>query len=474
LHALLERNHDKHLREGEVLAGDGPKHLARLVAAGHEGLVSKRAESKYRHGRSDDWRKCRPRAAEELAIVGYTDPRGSRVGLGALVLGRRSADGKWHYVGRAGSGLPTATLHELAATLQKIARKAPPVVPASIPADNRELRRAHWVEPRFVVEVEYRGHSKDGVLRMPTVKAVRLDKNADDLAEPDDRDLGVKVSHGERVVYPKVGYTKAEVFGYYRAVASCMLAEIARRPLAIVRCPSGVEGKSFFQKHVTPGLGPHVLGIDIVDTDGKTKPTLYVEDAIGLLELVQMNALEVHAWGTHIDDLERCDRLVFDLDPADDVPWPDVVAAAELVRKILEQAGLRSYVRTSGGKGLHVVLPISPAPWDEAKEFAHRFAEAMAHAQPDRYIAVMSKSRRNGKIFVDYLRNGRGATSVASYSLRRNPNATVAMPIAWRELGKLAGARAFDLKRAMDVVRTRKHDPWEGIADLQQRLPKVK
>ena len=474
LHALLERSKSSLLHESQYERGDGPKLLAAALEAGHEGLVSKRAESTYRAGRGDDWRKCRPRASEELVIVGWTDPKGSRVGVGALAVARRNAADKWEYAGMVGAGLHAKILGQLAEALPKIARKTPPVTDKSMASAERDLRKVHWVEPRFVVEVDSHSKSTSGLLRQPSVKAVRLDKTAVDVDQAGDRGVGVKVTNGDRLVFAEPGYTKADVFAYYTEVAPLLLPEIAKRPLSLVRCPDGVAGKCFFQKHMGRGLGNRVKSAPIADSEGKVEDHIYIDDETGLLQCVQMNAIELHPWGTHIDDPDRCDRIVFDLDPADDVAWEEAVSAAELMHDILDKAKLESYVRTSGGKGLHVVVPISPTPWDDAKEFAHQFAVVLEGAQPDRFVSVMTKAKRHGKIFIDYLRNGRGATSVASYSLRRKPKATVAMPISWRELPKLSGPQVFDLESAITYLRKRKRDPWQGIDEVKQHLPRLK
>jgi bifunctional non-homologous end joining protein LigD len=280
-----------------------------------------------------------------------------------------------------------------------------------------------------------------------------------------------RLTHGERVVYPEHGLTKGDVFAYYRAVAPFLLPQIAGRPLALVRAPDGAAGTSFFQKHLSPGFGEGVHGVARGD---KGDPYVWVEDLAGLLGLAQMNVLEIHAWGGRIDDLANADRIVIDLDPADDVPWKKVVTAAELVRDTLEGAGLQSFARVTGGKGIHVVAPLSPgAPWDTAKDFTHALASALTRARPDEFIEVMTKSKRTGKIFVDYLRNGRGATAIASYSLRNKPAATVAMPVRWDELRKLPGADAYDLPSALQHLARRKRDPWAGMDELEQALPRI-
>ncbi|WAH64573.1 DNA ligase D [Xanthomonas hortorum] len=282
---------------------------------------------------------------------------------------------------------------------------------------------------------------------------------------------GINITHPERVVFPAVGISKGDVADYYRAVAPLVLAEIARRPLSLLRCPDGASGECFFQKHEGRHLGAHIKAIPLKQKSG-TEDYIYVEDAAGLLELVQMNTLELHPWGAQIDDPEHSDRLVFDLDPGDDVSWPDVVAAARDIRAKLRSAGLESAVRLSGGKGLHVVVPIVPeAGWEQARDFCEAFAQALATHTPDRYVATMSKAKRHGVIFVDWLRNGRGNTSVCSWSLRAREKATVAVPLRWEELGKISGPDAFPMDKALQRAKRQRADPWESVLALRQYLP---
>ncbi|CAD1786000.1 DNA ligase D [Xanthomonas euroxanthea] len=282
---------------------------------------------------------------------------------------------------------------------------------------------------------------------------------------------GITITHPERVVFPAAGISKGEVADYYRAVAPLVLAEIARRPLSLLRCPDGAGGDCFFQKHEGRHLGTHIKAIPLQQKSG-AEDYIYVEDAAGLLELVQMNTLELHPWGAQVDDPEHPDRLVFDLDPGEAVSWADVVAAARDIRAKLRSAGLESAVRLSGGKGLHVVVPIVPeADWEQARDFCEAFAQALATHAPDRYVATMSKAKRHGVIFVDWLRNGRGNTSVCSWSLRAREKATVAVPLRWEELGKISGPDAFPMDKALERARRQRADPWASVLALQQSLP---
>lgn len=279
------------------------------------------------------------------------------------------------------------------------------------------------------------------------------------------------ITHPERVVYPASGITKGQVADYYRAVARWLLPEVVRRPLSLLRCPDGAGGECFFQKHHGAGLGAHLHAIPLRQKSG-VEDYLYIEDAEGLLELVQMNTLELHPWGATVDDPEHPDRLVFDLDPGPGVAWDAVKQAAREIRARLREAGLESFVRLSGGKGLHVVVPVLPqAGWDQARDFCEAFAQALATQAPQRYIATMSKARRDGVIFVDWLRNGRGNTSVCNWSLRAREHASVAMPLRWEELAKIDSPQAFPLDKALQRAARLRSDPWDGIGQVRQTLP---
>jgi bifunctional non-homologous end joining protein LigD len=290
-------------------------------------------------------------------------------------------------------------------------------------------------------------------------------------ASADAAAAAVVITHPERVVYPGAGISKGEVADYYRAIAPWLLQEVAGRPLSLLRCPDGAGGECFFQKHNNRALGQHVHAIALKQKSG-TEDYLYIDDLAGLLELVQMNTLELHPWGSTVDDPEHPDRLVFDLDPGEGVSWAQIKAAAREIRTRLRETGLESFVRLSGGKGLHVVVPIVPgADWEQARDFCEAFAQALTASAPDRYVATMSKAKRTGVIFVDWLRNGRGNTSVCSWSLRAREHATVAVPLRWEELARIASPQAFPLAKALQrAARLREH-PWKEMDKLRQRLP---
>jgi bifunctional non-homologous end joining protein LigD len=282
---------------------------------------------------------------------------------------------------------------------------------------------------------------------------------------------GVQLTHPDRVVYPE-GYSKADVAKYYEAVMPQFLAGIRGRPLSVVRCPDGIRGGCFFQKHVKAGL-KRIHSVRIREGSGTTGDYVFVETSDEVMELVQFNAIEFHPWATSASDLEHTDYAVFDLDPAPGVRWSRVVAAAKLVRDVCKRSQLATFVRTTGGKGLHVVVPLRPAPsWTAAKQFARALADGLARAHPQEFIATASKAERRGKIFIDYLRNARGATSVASYSLRARAGATVATPLRWEDLDRLGDPAALNIRSVPARLRRLRSDPWKGFDSVRQRLQK--
>lgn len=469
------------------IVGRGDEALAMALQRGLEGIISKRADAPYHAGRGDAWRKVKQRASEEYAVVGFTAPKGSRNGLGALLLAAPEGARGWRYAGRVGTGFSHDLLETLAAQLAPRARNTPT---ARVEVDDPDLRRARWVAPTLVAEVFHHGLGNQGLLRQPSLKTIRRDKRAADLREPSSpaarsgSDMPasrrtsrvadtVELTHPERVVFPDSGITKQQVFDYYRAMSRWLLPEITGRPLSVVRCPQGAGRPCFFQKHHTPGMD-RVDVVPLEEEGGARADYLVVRDETGLLELAQFNALEFHPWGACADAPDLADRIVFDLDPGPDVAWARVVEAARLVRKRLRALGLVSHVRTSGGKGLHVVVPLKPAcPWPQVKDFAHAFAESMAASEPLSYVATATKKFRKGRIFIDYLRNGRGATSVASFSLRAREGAPVAMPLRWEELGRVKGGDAYTLASApRRMARVGEH-PWGDYTRRKQDLASV-
>lgn len=279
---------------------------------------------------------------------------------------------------------------------------------------------------------------------------------------------GVRLTSPDKILYPEQGITKGELAEYYLAIAPRMLPHVTRRPVTMVRCPVGHEKKCFYQRHAGSGV---LAQLREVTVPGFEEPYLYIEDAAGLVAMVQMGTLEIHPWGVTLDVLDRPDRVIFDLDPDESLTFADVIAAAREVRQRLADLGLVSFVKTTGGKGLHVVLPIEPVtPWPEVKRFAKDLSAGMAADAPTRFLTKMSKAERAGRIFIDYLRNDPTSTAVAPYSTRSRPGAPVAMPVKWDELGPGLDPKAFTIKTAPERVG-KLHDPWAGIGEVRQRLP---
>lgn len=521
---LLEALLDKTDASGPLaysshVLGHGEEVFAASAGQGLEGILCKRVDAPYLQSRSAHWIKVKHAHGDEFVVVGYTAPRRSRTAFGALLLAVPGRDGL-RYVGRVGTGYSDQTLRTLHRQLRTLEQQGPTLeLPAHLPSDKRDRGNIHWVRPEMVVEVAYRGWGKDGLLRQGSFQRVRVDKTVEDLAMANDKTgagsapwgagqarsgagnrakgagknaakrtvkgatkrtgraakpAQVQISSRDRVVFPDVGITKGEVADYYAAIAGRMLVDLANRPLSLVRCPDGAEGQCFFQKHHAGTLGPHVHAIALKEKQGKDD-YLYIKDAAGLLELVQMNVLEFHPWGAHVDRPEQPDIMVFDLDPGPGIGWKQVVVAAREVRARLQDAGLESFLRLSGGKGLHVVVPIRRGPsWDQVKDFTGAFAEAMAAHKPLHYVSTMSKAQRRERIFIDWLRNGRGATSVTNWSLRARKGAPVAIPLRWEELGRIKGPAAFDLRTALRRASRLKQDPWEGYARTKQSLPKLR
>jgi bifunctional non-homologous end joining protein LigD len=448
--------------------GHGAEVFVETGRQGIEGIVSKRCDSCYRAGRSGDWIKVKHEQTDEFVVVGFTAPKGSRTAFGSLLMATREHD-HLRYVGRVGTGFDDESLRTIHRRLQAIERKSATVeLPDHVPFAARSV---HWVKPVLVAEVTFRGWAKEGLLRQASFKRLRSDKQANELEPQRIEENTMQVTHPERLMFADCAYTKGDIAEYYRSVAKWMLPELSDRPLSLMRCPDGSQEECFFQKHHADSLGDAVHAVALKQKSG-SEQYLYIDSVGGMLDLVQMSTIEFHPWGAHVDKPEAPDRLVFDLDPGPGVNWPQVIAAARDVRGKLRQAELQSFVRLSGGKGLHVVVPISRGPsWDDVRGFCEAFAQAMAQHAPDTYIATMSKALRKGLVFIDWLRNTRGATSVASWSLRARSGAPVAVPLRWEELGRIKRPDAFDLTRAAQRARRLRTDPWSGFATLRQSLP---
>ena len=549
------------IRFSDHVVGDGPAFFAQACDIGVEGVVSKRAESRYVATRSRDWQKVKCTARQEFVIGGYTNPQGSRTGFGALLLGVYD-DGALRYCGKVGTGFNEATLTTLTDALERLETDEPPFVD---PPTGAEARRAHWVRPHLVAEVSFTEWTRDGTLRHPSFQGLREDKNprevvreraaplaapaeadavgaepasraartraADDAhappraarkrevaakrptkgaakqskdpakqskgaakqskdtvkpatkatAKPSTKDRSkssgaeakvarVAISNPGKLLYPEAGLTKLDLARYYEAIGALIVPQLRERPLTLVRCPQGWDKACFYQKHANEGVSDFVERIDIRDSGG-VQPYMIANSVSAVVSLLQLGVLEFHTWGARTRDLERPDRLIFDFDPDEALGYDKLVEAVTVLRKLLDTLELEAFVKTTGGKGMHVVIPIEPTrSWDEAKEFCRAIADMIVKTFPDRYTASMAKTRRPGRIFIDYLRNVQGATAVAAYSARAKSGAPVSMPIDWSELADDVRFDHFNVKNVPAIAASRKRDPWARMPRVRQQL----
>lgn len=471
------------LRYNDHIETGGQPVLTEACRLGLEGIVSKRSDLPYISGRGDHWQKSKCALRQEFVVLGYVPSSVKGKAVGSLVLGYYNS-GKLMHAGRAGTGIDDDMARTLGSRLDAMRNEMPELGNSPAAAS---LRDVVWTEPSLVAEIEYRGWSSDGLLRQAAFKGLREDKPASEvtletarpqaapeLAKPKtvaaasagNRPAPVAFTHPGRVLWSDPDITKRDLADYYTAIADKILPELSGRVLNLRRCPDGAAGQCFFAKHAWMGLND---AIQLIDT-GDEKPMLAIDSLEGLLTLVQMNVLEIHTWGSKVDHLERPDRMTFDLDPGESVPASQVTAAAREVRDRLDRLGLQSFLKSTGGKGLHVVVPLDPvAGWDEVKAFSKAFADVMAQDNPRLYLSTMSKARRQGRVFVDYLRNGRGATAIAAYSTRSRPHAPVAMPLAWSEIGD--AIPLFNVETAQRRLQRLNEDPWQNMASLKQKLP---
>lgn len=490
------------LRYGDYIQGSGPSVFQHACRYAVEGLVSKRADGRYIQRRTRDWVKVKCLKQQEFVVGGYTEPSGSRKGFGALLIGYYRKD-DLIYCGRVGTGFTEQTLGLLSNRLFKLEGQSSPF---KNPPTGRDARGVHWVTPKLVAEVEFSGWTDEGILRHPSFKGLREDKEPREVSlekeqpaprkdvapshfaeesknskrrsamsgnrVPGVKIAGVSLSNPDRVLYPEQGVTKRQLALFYEEIADWILPYVVDRPLTLVRCPYGHQEECFYQKHLDEALPDTMRGIPIEEKEGKG---IYVaiDDLAGLISLVQLGVLEIHPWGARADKVEQPDMMVFDLDPGPDTEWSAVIRGARLMHERLDELGLENFVKTTGGKGLHVVVPLTRrAGWDEVKAFSKALAEEVAKADPKRYIATMSKAERKGRIFVDYVRNSRGATSVAAYSTRARQNAPVSTPLEWDELSDNLFSDAYTIENLPQRLNSLKKDPWQNITKTRQSITK--
>jgi bifunctional non-homologous end joining protein LigD len=480
------------LRLSESLTEPGTVLLRHACKMGLEGIVSKLADAPYRSGRGRDWVKTKCSDRQELVVAGFAPSSADAHAVGALVLGFYQRN-KLHYAGRTGTGFSHETARALYRKLKAIAVDRTPF--EAVPAEERGVRKPVWVKPKLVAEVDFHGWTHGDRVRQASFQGLREDKSARNVTREVKKSANavnttatarrrsapvkrkelpkvgsVTLTHPDRVYWDDAGITKKDLAEYYSKVWKWMRPHVTGRPIALVRCPEGASGQCFFQKHATMGIATEHLHL----VPEKGDKIISIDDLDGLIALVQAGVLEIHTRGTTIIDRERADRLVFDLDPGPGTGWKDVVAAAREVRERLSDLKLKSFLKTSGGKGLHVVLPIKAVPWDAAKDFTHAIAASMAEDAPDRFIATATKSRRSKRIFIDYLRNSREATAVAPYSTRARAGAPVSVPIDWSELGGLKAANQFTVENLAQRLSRIRSDPWAAIGRIKQSLPSLK
>lgn len=463
------------IRLSEHIEGEGPELLGHACELGLEGIVSKRRDTPYRSGRTRDWLKVKCGRRQEVVVGGYTPAKSGPRAIGALLVGVYDDRGDLVYCGKVGTGFDhdeAIRLHDL------LAARAAPRSPFSARLPG-VLARSRFVRPELVVEVRFTEWTADGHMRHPVYEGVREDRRPREIrrekvsaSTPGGvvQVLGVTLTHPDRVLFPGDGITKRHLAEYYEEVAAWILPHVEGRPLSLVRCPNGVGRPCFFQKHLRHELPEGVGTVDAGEDDDDVA-YVYVHDARGLVGLAQIGALELHAWGSTVAALDRPDRMVLDLDPAEDVPWERLKEAATAVRARLAELDLASFVKTTGGKGLHLVVPLTgDNDWAEVKRFARGVADDFVRREPHRYVAVASKSQRKGKIYVDYLRNDRGATSIAPYSTRARARAPVSTPLRWSELARLESSQVYDLTTVVARLGRLRGDPWRELEKTKQAL----
>ena len=488
LKAVMDNNRSAALRFSEDFVAPPDAIIESACALKLEGIIGKRAGSSYVSRRTPDWIKLKCRLRQEFVIIGFSKPKGSRSGFGALLLGVHEKD-DLHYAGRVGTGFNETRLRELHAQLKERERKTPPVVE---PPSGAETRDVHWVEPELVAEVEFAEWTREGVVRQASFIALRSDKPAKEIGHEtplpaesvqpqptgNRRDgkvvvADIAISNPQRIIDPESGGKKQDLAHFYADIADWILPFLNDRPVSMVRAPDGVEGEQFFQKHAEKLSIPNIRHLD-QRLDPSHPRLMEIDSLQALIGAVQMGTIELHTWGATHDAIETPDLFVLDLDPDPALPWRSMQEAAQLCLSVLDELGLDAYLKTSGGKGLHIIVPLKrKAGWDEVKAFSKAFARFMAHQLPDRFSATSGPKNRIGKIFIDYLRNNRGSSTVCAYSVRARPGLAVSAPIAREELQCLHSAAQwtiFNLRERLDALPK---DPWHGYENRQTLTAKM-
>ena len=482
LKKALSASKSKLLRFSEAFAADQRDIFESACDLALEGVIGKRLGSPYVSSRSADWIKLKCRLRQEFVIVGYTRPQGSRSGFGALLLAVNDDNGLV-YAGRVGTGFDQAALKNIYAQLRPLERDTSPL---GKPLTTAQARGVHWVEPHYVGEVQFAEWTREGVVRQAAFVALRSDKPVAQIiheqpraakslkapkaakASPSGTVAGVKITHPERVIDTPSATQKVQLAAFYEGISKWILPFLRHRPVSLLRAPEGVDGEQFFQKHAERMAIPHIKQLDQALDPGHAR-LMEVDSPGALVGATQMGAIEFHTWGATSDKIETPDLFVLDLDPDPALPWKTMVEAAQMTLSVLDELGLQAFVKTSGGKGLHLVVPLARRDgWDTVKAFAKAIAQFMHEQLPERFTATSGPKNRVGKIFIDYLRNARGASTVAAYSVRARPGLPVSVPISREELKGLRGAQQWTVANLQDRLQALKTDPWAGYANRQK------
>src|SRR3954468_14332546 len=481
------------VRFSDHLEGEAHEILDKACAMGLEGLIGKSTDAPYVAGRTKTWIKLKCRQRQDFVIAGYSAPGGSRTGFGALLLGVHDIPGgKLKYAGKVGTGFDEHLLEVLTKRLAKLKR---PDSPLANPPREKGIQ---WVRPQLVCEVAFAERTDDGILRQASFMGLREDIPAKSVSEeraqrpPEEKTAnpparakrsppplsggqnvvhGIKITHPERIVYPALNFTKLDLARYYDSIGELIVPQLAGRPLTLVRCPDGVEKECFYQRHLAMGASPGE--VKTVKRERSSKGHyIYIDSHSALITLVQNGAVEMHTWGARVPDTQHPDRITLDLDPDEGLPWEKLVRATEMTRTIVEALKLKCFLKTTGGKGLHIVLPIAPKlPWAEIKEFSRLIAEFLVRAEPGLFTAKVAKERREGKVFVDYLRNSETASAVSAFSARARPGGGVSTPLAWEELGADEDLRSlYTVQTVPERLAKLKKDPWGDYDRTRQSI----
>jgi bifunctional non-homologous end joining protein LigD len=482
----LERSEDDILRFSEDFGEDASDLLTSACQMKMEGLIGKKLGSLYVSRRSDDWIKLKCKHRQEFVVVGYSEPKGARSQFGALLLGLHDKDsGELRYAGKVGTGFNEKTLKSIYAQLTPLEIDKSAVVN---PPKGFEAKGVHWLKPDLLAEVAFAEITKDGSVRHSVFHGLRNDKPAIEITEEKAKPASevdatasskrptkkksqelagkIRITHPDRVIDATSGSTKMQLAQYYAGIAQWILPTLQNRPVALVRAPEGIAGELFFQKNAER------LAIPGIET-AQAEPVMLVNNVEALVGAVQMSTIEFHTWNATSRNLELPDRFVLDLDPDPALPWKSMVEAATLTLTVLDELGLKSFIKTSGGKGIHVVVPLTPKDnWQSVKDFSHAIVKYMAKLIPDRFSAVSGPKNRIGRIFIDYLRNGRGATTINAFSVRTREGLPVSVPIFREELNEIKGANIWNIHNLHERLGQLYADPWAGFSKTKQTITK--